>query len=79
MMFFVGWPILLDFLFVGVISGNVNSPGVCRGQLPGFWKPGFHKKIEFENGLVCFFEVFKVCGAKFQFSGINFSMQFQIK
>ena len=43
----------------GVISGNINPPGGCRGQIPGFWKPIFHKKIEFENGLVCFLRFLK--------------------
>ena len=63
----------------GVISGKINPPGGCQGQIPGFWKPIFHKKIEFENELICFQKVFKNHGAKFQFSGTNFSMRFQIE
>ena len=47
---------LSDFqILFGVISGNINPPGGCRGQIPGFWKPRFQQKVEFGNGLVDFF------------------------
>ena len=43
------------FFVLGAISGNINLPGGYRGQIPGFWKPRFRQKVEFENGLVDFF------------------------
>ena len=46
------------YILFGVISGNINPPGGCRGQIPGFGKPRIQQKIEFENGLVCFFKGF---------------------
>ena len=43
-----------------------------------FGNPDFCKKSRFENSLVDYLKISKVCGAKFQFSGTNFSMRFQI-
>ena len=29
-----------------IISGNINPPGGCRGQIPVFWKPRDRQKIK---------------------------------
>ena len=78
---FDGWPILLDFFFFGCHFWKYKFPwGAAGDKSRVVENPDFTNKSRFENGLVvCFFKVFKVCGAKFQSCGINFSMRFQIE
>ena len=68
-----------NIYFLGVISGNINPPGAVRGQIPALETQISAKSQGLKTGWSAFFEVFKVCGEKFQSCGINFSMRFQIK
>ncbi len=57
-----------------------KPPGGLPGTNPGFLETQISPKSQgLKTGWSVFFEVFKVCGEKFQCCGINFSMRFQIK
>ena len=50
--------IFRNIFVLGVISGNINPPGGCRGQIPGFWKPRFQPKVSLETVWSIFVDVF---------------------
>ena len=64
--------------FVGMQSVGQVFQG--RGELKSDGKiPGGRQDMRWQLDLIDFSNIFEVCGAKFQFSGTNFSMRFRIK
>ena len=78
--FFYVFAISQIFIFCGGHFWKYKPPGGLPGTNPGFLETQISPKSRgLKTGWSVLFEVFKVCGAKFQFSGTNFSMRFQIK